>query len=123
MKMKKWTVNLICILITILMVITVTTPVFAAGINVDELNGNTNTDMGKLKDFGNTLIGILRGVGTIIAVVVLVIMGIKYLMASVEEKADFKKAMIPYVVGALLVFASTWIASFVIQLVGGFSGN
>lgn len=121
MKMKKWTVNVISILMIVAMLVMVASPVFAAGISVEDLTGETTTDMTKLRDFGNTLIGILRGVGTIIAVVVLVIMGIKYLMASVEEKADFKKAMIPYVVGALLVFASTWIASFVIQLVGGFA--
>jgi len=38
------------------------------------------------------------------------------MMGSAEEKAEYKKTMIPYVVGAVLIFASTTIVNIVYQL-------
>lgn len=56
---------------------------------------------------GNKLIGVLQQIGSIVSVIALVAMGIKYMVGSVEEKAEYKKTMIPYVIGAVLVFATT----------------
>ena len=67
-------------------------------------------DMGnatKFKDVGNSLIGILQLVGSITSIVALIILGMKYMMGSVEEKAEYKKTLLPYVVGAALVFGIT----------------
>ena len=44
-------------------------------------------------------------------------MGIKYMLGSVEEKADYKKDMIPYLIGAVLLFAITVIVK-VLQQIG-----
>ena len=35
----------------------------------------------------------------------LLIIGIKYILGSVEEKAEYKQTMWPYVLGAVLIFA------------------
>ena len=35
------------------------------------------------------------------------VLGIKYMMGSAEEKAEYKKTFIPYIVGALLLFAAS----------------
>ena len=40
-------------------------------------------------------------------VIFLLILGIKYMMGSASEKAEYKKTMIPYIVGAVLIFAGT----------------
>lgn len=60
-----------------------------------------------VKDIGNIVIGIIQFVGTCTSVIVVIIMGIKYMTASLEEKAEYKKTMIPYLIGAVLVFATT----------------
>ena len=52
----------------------------------------------------------VQAIGSIISVLVLVILGIKYMMGSAEEKAEYKKTMIPYLIGAILVFAASNIA-------------
>lgn len=49
------------------------------------------------------VLGLLRNIGIIIAVVVLSIIGIKYMFGSVQEKADYKKSLVPYVIGAALI--------------------
>ena len=52
-------------------------------------------------------------VGSGVAVIALIILGIKYMMGSVEEKAEYKKTMMPYVIGALMVFGASAIVGFI----------
>ena len=65
----------------------------------------TNAD--KIKNKGNKIVGVVQFVGSFVSVIALVIMGIKYMLGSVEEKAEYKKTMIPYVIGAILLFATS----------------
>lgn len=74
--------------------------------------GNVNGVTG-VQNLGKQVVGILQVIGIIVAVVVLLILGIKYMMGSTEEKAEYKKVMIPYLVGALLIFAATTIVNMV----------
>lgn len=52
----------------------------------------------------NNVIKIIQVVASIVSVVVLATLGVKYMIGSVEERANYKKTMLPYVVGAFLVF-------------------
>ena len=65
----------------------------------------TNAD--EIKDIGNVIIGAFQFVGSFASVIVLVILGIKYMAGSVEERAEYKKTMWPYVIGAILDFGIT----------------
>ena len=60
----------------------------------------------KLVNSINTVIGVLQVVGTGIALVVVSIMGIKYMMASPSEKADTKKMIISIFIGFVLLFGA-----------------
>ena len=60
---------------------------------------------------GNQIIRIVSTVGSIASVIVLVVLGLKYMMGSAEEKAEYKKTLLPYVIGAALVFAASTIAT------------
>lgn len=55
-------------------------------------------------DKAGIIIGRITVAGTIISVVILVMIGIKYMLGSVEEKAEYKKSLMGYVVGAILLF-------------------
>ena len=66
---------------------------------------------------GNQLIGILQVIGIIIAVIILIVLGIKYMMGSAEEKAEYKKTLVPYLVGALLIFGAASLAGVVFKWV------
>ena len=54
----------------------------------------------KLKNKSNVVVGVLQGVGTVVAVIMLTVIGIKYMISSLEERAEFKQTMVPYVIGA-----------------------
>ncbi len=56
-------------------------------------------------------------IGTITSVLALIIIGIKYMVGSVEEKAEYKKTMQPYLIGTVMVFSITNIIFIIEKLV------
>lgn len=108
--------KIISILLIMMMFLTITTTVMAAkdeAITPGSMTGDSDVNVGKIQDFGNSIIKILTTVGIVASVVVLVVLGIKYMMGSAEEKAEYKKTLLPYVIGAGLVFAASGIANIV----------
>ena len=112
--MKK-TIKIIATLLLVVMIISMFSTVFAAstkGSVTDPANlSGEGTD--KFDSIGNKIIGMVQAIGSIVSVLILVVLGIKYMMGSAEEKAEYKKTMIPYLVGAVLIFAASNIASMV----------
>lgn len=109
----------LCIMLTILAISVVsfgTTTGTNAGDLLNQLTGNADVQSDKIVGVGNSVIAIIRVVGIVIAVIILLVLGIKYMMGSAEEKADYKKSMIPYIVGAVLIFASTTIVGVVYDI-------
>lgn len=97
---------LIILMNLILILFLISNAVF--GTLIDEFQGSIDTTGSTdLKDAGATVLGVIRVVGTIVAVAMLMILGIKYMMGSADQKAEYRKTMIPYFVGALLIFAAT----------------
>lgn len=74
---------------------------------------------GDIQTVGEKIMGIIQTVGVVVAVVILMVLGIKYMMGSAEEKAEYKKTMIPYLVGAILIFGATTIANAVYNFATG----
>ena len=87
----------------------------AAGL-AGELTGTASGVQEDVKNIGNQLVGIITTVGVVVAVIVLLVLGIKYMMGSASEKAEYKKTMIPYLVGAVLIFGASAITKVVVQL-------
>ena len=105
--MKK-TVKVMSIILLAVMFLTVAATMVNA---VDNISGII-TDVGKGNYSGTevTTTG-KKIVGIVVAVVVILVIGIKYLVGSAEQKAEYKKTMIPYIVGAVLVFAGSTIVN------------
>ena len=85
--------------------------------------GNASASAEQVVDFGKTIVTIMQTVGIVVAVVVLLVIGIKYMIGSAEEKAEYKKTMIPYIVGAILLFAATTIVNVVYNLANSFNAK
>ena len=73
----------------------------------------------KVDDIGSKIIGIVTTVASFASVGILVVLGIKYMMGSTEEKADYKKTLLPYVIGAIFVFGASTIASYLYNVANG----
>ena len=107
------------IIIALLFLAIISSFSLAAGLQPSNLTGNKQFDTTEIQSTGNTIIKITRAIGTVISVGVLIILGIKYIMSSPEAKADYKGAMVPYVVGAILLFGATWICTAIYQFATG----
>ncbi len=107
--MKKSIKVISTLLLAIMLVASVAGTVLAVDPNtvLNGLDGNGNVQTSDLTKVGNNIVTIIQVVGIVIAVIVLLIIGIKYMMGSASEKAEYKKTMIPYIVGAVLIFAGT----------------
>lgn len=122
--MKKISLKLIVIfLLMILLSYNVTNTVMAAGTNgfsaagfgSEKVTGSSFDD----KDGSNfavlasnsakTAVIIMRIAGITIAVVMLLVVAIKYMVSSAGDRADIKKHAIVYVIGALVLFGAVGI--------------
>lgn len=111
------TVKMLTMLATVLLVISIgASTVFALTPTEIEIVEPTSTD---IQDLGGKIIGILQTIGVVLAVVIMAVLGIKYMMGSAEEKAEYKKTMIPYIVGAACIFLAPTIANIVYQFFKG----
>lgn len=77
----------------------------------------TEDDYKTAFEMGGTIVNVLSTVGTVIAVAGIMILGIKYMMGSIEEKAEYKKTMIPYLVGCIFIFCIPKIVSIIYGIV------
>lgn len=120
--MKK-TMKLISMLLMVVMIcFTLTTVVSAvpAANKVDGIVSNidnaTATGADKVSTIGGQIADIITTVGIVVAVIVILILGIKYMMGSASEKAEYKKTMIPYVVGAMLILGGSAIVKIIFSI-------
>ena len=116
--MKK-TVKIMSVLLLVTMLLaSVGSVVFAdtASSVLNQMNQAQNQSVNGTNEI-TTLGG--RIVGIVIAVIIILVIGIKYMIGSAEEKAEYKKTMIPYLVGAILIFAGATIVNVVYNLVTG----
>lgn len=72
----------------------------------DEKNGNVSIDSQSLKDASSDIYNILLMVSFVVVAVVGIILGIKFMMAGVEEKAEVKKSLLIYVIGCIVVYGA-----------------
>lgn len=61
----------------------------------------------KLEEKAEYILGIIKNVGVVLSVVSLILLGIKYMLGSIEEKAAYKESFKPYIIGTFLVFTGS----------------
>ena len=64
----------------------------------------------------NTVYNILFILGIVIAVIWGLVIAIKFITGSVEEKAEVKKTLIPYVAGCVVLFGAFTIWKIVVTI-------
>ena len=106
--MKKTILLFVFMLILSLFVGTINA--YATGVNdvISAMEGTSNmaTDGNGIKTSINNIIGLIQLAGTGISVVVVTMLGIKYILASPSEKADVKKQIVPILIGCVLLFGA-----------------
>lgn len=118
--MNKTLARIISIILITMVFISISMNCLAADLTPSQITGSTDvTGSTQIASLGQSIVGILQTVGIVLSVVVLIIIGIKYMMGSAEEKAEYKKTMIPYIVGAALIFTASVFANVIYQFFSG----
>ena len=98
---------------SIIMLIIITLSSFMATISYADLTNpnadNPNNRNEEVPEKFTNMVGIIattiQTIGVILSIIVIGLLGIKYMTGSVEEKADYKKSMIPFLIGTVLIVA------------------
>src|SRR5574344_1779039 len=99
------------ILLVVMILTMISTSVFDWCVDVTPNTSAQGTTT--VTNFGNGIVGVIQVVGYVIAVVMLVIIGIKYITSSPEGKAEVKKTALFYVLGAVLIAGAATIVGVV----------
>lgn len=128
MNRKVILIRLVSILLMAFMVATTLSgSVFAATLSAQD---STNVKQFDSVDFNDaatnsvqrviaSIISVVQIIGIGVAIIMLVVLAIKYISAAPSEKAEIKKTVTIYVVGAVVLFA----ASGILEIVKKFASN
>lgn len=89
--------------------------------NTNEWVPNNGKGDYRLLAIGNDIIGPIQVIGSLVSVVTIIIIGIRYMLGSVEEKAQYKETLGPYFIGAVLVFGTTTVVSVIYNIASSFN--
>ena len=78
--------------------------------------GKILIDQDKLNASQSQIFNILLAIGVVLTVVVGGYLGIKFMMASAEDKAKIKETMIPYVLGCVVIYGAFGIWKIIITV-------
>jgi hypothetical protein len=115
------TKKLISMLVIALLVCSLAVTVFAGGVDQNTAKSvnqfdNLGDNSGASTSFQNiigAIITIVQIIGTGVAIIMLIVLAIKYISAAPGDKAEIKKHAVVYVVGAIVLFAATGILGIV----------
>lgn len=120
--MSTKTMKILTFIATVLIALTMLSTVAFAATNSDTvINQMQKEDIGSQSDqlskLGGKVLSALQVIGFIAGAIILVVLGLKYMMGSLEEKAEYKKTMIPYLVGAIIVIAAPTLAKGIFSMI------
>lgn len=97
-------------ILIVLLIAFISTTVFADEITsaMQGVNGSGNE---QILLSGRKILGIVQAIGLSVAVIMIVVIAIRFMMESAEGKAEIKKNLMPYIIGAVLLFATSLLPS------------
>lgn len=115
--MGKTKKKIFLVLIITFLLVNIFNVVFASvkEINPDSYNPDSITGEDARLVFAKTsmILGAIRNISVVVSVIALMVIGLKYIFGSVEEKANYKQTMMPYIIGCIMAVAGTTIVSFI----------
>ena len=108
------------LIISIILIVAMASTAFAAkygGINTNISIGGTAAASSSA--ITGRILRTLQVAGTVISVAALIIIGMRYMLSSVEGKAQMKGVIGYYIIGCVLVFATTNVMKWVYDIING----
>ncbi len=107
---------LVILTVILCLIIVLPTCSLATEINTNDYKDiYSNKGNSKLTSAGGNVLGVVQVIGISAGIICLIILAIKYMMMSIDpgEKAKIKEKLIPYAIGAVLLFGGTGLLSII----------
>ena len=114
MKLISMVVVIMIMIFTLLSVVYEVKADFNPGNIINKVGTEANTvdvDTTSLNSKAGKILAYIRNIAVIAGVIIITILGVKYMTGSLEEKAEYKKSFIPLIVGIIVIMAATAIAT------------
>lgn len=106
-------ISIVCVVLCVISMCVSSNAVIDKGA-LNDFKGSTNgTGSGAVKTILATILDVVRLVGAAVAVLMLMIIAAKYMVASSGDRADIKKYALNYVIGAVILFAASSILTII----------
>lgn len=112
--MKNKKITMIVILFIIICTSCMNCEIYATGIG--SFSGGDTTNDDTIVEIINIIISYILNIGIVLSVIIIAILGIKYMIGSVEDKAEYKKTLMPYFIGCICLFSTSSIVKFIYEI-------
>lgn len=119
MKLISMVVVIMIMIFTLLSVVYEVKADFNPGNIINKVGTEANTvnvDTTSLNSKAGKILAYIRNIAVIAGVIIITILGVKYMTGSLEEKAEYKKSFIPLIVGIIVIMAATVIATTIFSI-------
>ena len=103
-------------ILLILLIFTLTNLSFSA-LTPGDFNNPDMSNTGDIENVGASILEILAIIASAISIIAIIALGIKYMLGSVEERASYKKTLLPYFIGAIFIFGATAVPTVIYNMV------
>ena len=116
MKKIKIITSIIILLFLLLQIMCTICMAQSLQIQTDNYKPGSPTDYDQVTNKVAPIVIFLRTIGVIVAIAGISIIGIKYMLGSTEQRAGYKKSLIPYVIGTIMIVGLVTVLSIIIEL-------
>lgn len=105
-------IKILSALLIAVMLISASSMVFATALTPGSVTA-TYEDSGDLTNLAGKVLGWIRNIAAVISVVILAILGVKFMIGSTEERAEYKKSFLPLIIGLFVVLSASTLAGWI----------
>ena len=87
-----------------------------ANYTVNGTHNDMEIDSKDLQDVSNMVYNVLLLLGIVIAILIGIVLGIKFMTGSIEEQAKVKESLVPYIAGCVVIFGAFTIWKVVLEV-------
>ncbi len=118
--MKKIVIKILTIILMVFVLANITNFAYAGEINTEDFDILYSKDgVSDLDNKTGKILNIVQIGGTAVSLVALLILGMRYMLSSPNEKATIKEKLIPYVIGVIIFFAASNLVTIVMKFAMG----
>ena len=118
MKISKRMAQIITAIIVVLGILLASSMVFASYPTISAVYTGADSSVNRI---GGMLLSVAQIVGVAVAIVMLIVLAIKYISAAPNDKAEIKKHAVVYIVGAIVLFAASGLLGIIKNFASGIS--